>query len=164
MPGVWRKFMVFLGLSDEDEPEYIDEMPYDEEPSYDSGLSSPSLAPPARARVKTLGPSDRLPEGAVVRAAPQPAERLHVVAPSDFGDAKQIGDQLKHDVPVIVNLVDADRDLRRRLVDFSSGLAYALSCKMERVAENVFLITPANVEVSADERRRMRERGLFSRV
>lgn len=165
MPSAWRKFMVFLGLGDDEERvEYVDDVPYpEEEPSYDSGISAPSLSdvPP---RVKTLGPDEGLPAGAVVRAIPEPADRLHLVAPTNFNDAKEIGDQLKRNVPVIINLVDVDRELRRRLVDFASGLAYALSAKMERVAENVFLVTPVNVEVSAEERRKMREHGLFSGV
>jgi cell division inhibitor SepF len=157
--------MVFLGLGDDEERvEYVDDVGFaDEEPSYDSGVSAPSLSdvPP---RVKTLGPDEGLPAGAVVRSIPEPADRLHLVAPTNFNDAKEIGDQLKRNVPVIINLVDVDRELRRRLVDFASGLAYALSAKMERVAENVFLVTPANLEVSAEERRKMREHGLFSGV
>ncbi len=164
MPGAWRKFMVFLRLGDEEEgPEYVDDTAFAEEPSYDSGMSAPSL-PDVPPRVKTLGPEEGLPSGAVVRSIPEPADRLHLVAPTNFNDAKDLGDQLKRNVPVIINLVDVDRDLRRRLIDFASGLAYALSGKMERVAENVFLITPVNVEVSAEERRKMRERGLFSGV
>jgi cell division inhibitor SepF len=125
-----------------------------------------SLAPPEppqqAPRIKTLAPNEEPSKDAVVGREPRRAERLHVVAPEGFNDAKEIGDQLRGGVPVIMNLVDVDKDLRRRLVDFASGLAYGVHGKMERVADSVFLITPTNVEVSAEERRRMRERGLFS--
>ena len=64
-------------------------------------------------------------------------------------------------VPVIVNLQNADQELSKRLVDFASGLTYALSGSMQRVADRVFLLTPHNVEVSAEERARVLERGGF---
>ena len=59
-----------------------------------------------------------------------------------------------------MNLQDVDRDLRRRLIDFASGLSYGLQGRMDRVADGVYLLSPANVEVSDDERRRLQERGL----
>ena len=68
-------------------------------------------------------------------------------------------DKLKVNLPVIVNLQNVDRDLSRRIIDFASGLCYGVGGQMERVANNVFLLTPANVEVSADDRRRLEERG-----
>jgi cell division inhibitor SepF len=160
LPGAWHKFQVFLGLRDDEEhADYIDDLPYDDEPSVDPGPPPVSEAPP---RIKTLAPDEEPSKGAVVRQMPAPAEKLRVIAPNGFNEAKDIGDHLKRNTPVIINLVEIDQALRRRLVDFSSGLAYALNAKMERVAENVFLITPSDVEVTAEERRRMRERGLFS--
>jgi cell division inhibitor SepF len=87
--------------------------------------------------------------------------RVHVIAPSGFNDAQEIGDKLKANQPVIVNLQTVDRDLARRLIDFASGLAYGLGGQMERVADQVFLLTPTNVEVSAEEKRRLQERGLY---
>jgi cell division inhibitor SepF len=93
--------------------------------------------------------------------APDKAPRVHVVAPARFSDAQEIGDRLKDDQPVIVNLQVVDRDLARRMIDFCSGLAYALSGSMEKVADQVFLLTPSDVEVSPEERQRLQERGLF---
>jgi cell division inhibitor SepF len=87
--------------------------------------------------------------------------RVHVIAPGGFNDAQEIGDKLKANQPVIVNLQSVDRDLARRLIDFASGLAYGLGGQMERVADQVFLLTPTNVEVSAEEKRRLQERGLY---
>ncbi|MEM9201200.1 MAG: cell division protein SepF [Actinomycetota bacterium] len=117
-------------------------------------------------------PSDRpapAPAPAPVEAAPprpanelQPAVRIvesraaspHAVSPTTFNDAQSIGDRFKSGQAVIVNLQGADRDLRRRLVDFASGLCYALGGKMDRVADQVYLLTPADVEVSAADTRR----------
>jgi cell division inhibitor SepF len=85
--------------------------------------------------------------------------RVHVVAPSRFGDAKEIADRLKDNRPVIVNLQMAERDLQRRMIDFCSGVTYALSGEMEKVADQVFLLTPTNVKVSDEERQRLADRG-----
>ena len=78
---------------------------------------------------------------------------------SRFGDAKEIADRLKDNRPVIVNLQVADRDLQRRMIDFCSGVTYALSGEMEKVADQVFLLAPTNVKVSDEERQRLVERG-----
>ena len=102
------------------------------------------------------------PRPSVVRPFTQPqAAKVHVVVPVGFNDAQEIGDKLKANQPVIVNLQGVDRDLSRRLIDFSSGLTYGLGGAMERVAEQVFLLTPSNVEVSPEEKRRLQERGLY---
>jgi cell division inhibitor SepF len=93
-----------------------------------------------------------------VASAPSTA-RVHVVAPSRFGDAKEIADRLKDNRPVIVNLQMAERDLQRRMIDFCSGVTYALSGEMEKVADQVFLLAPTNVKVSDEERLRLAERG-----
>jgi cell division inhibitor SepF len=85
--------------------------------------------------------------------------RVHVVAPLRFADAKEIGDFIRQSNPVIVNLQGADRDLQRRMIDFCSGIAYAVGCSMERVADQVFLLTPDDVTVSAEERARLERRG-----
>jgi cell division inhibitor SepF len=87
------------------------------------------------------------------------AGRVHVVAPLRFADAKEIGDIIRQSNPVIVNLQGADRDLQRRMIDFCSGIAYVIGCSMERVAEQVFLLTPEEVTVSPEERARLERRG-----
>jgi cell division inhibitor SepF len=87
--------------------------------------------------------------------------QVHLVAPRSFNDAQQIADRFKAQVPVIINLQGADTDLSKRLIDFASGLTYALDGSMQRVADKVFLLTPRNVELSAEERARALERGGF---
>lgn len=87
--------------------------------------------------------------------------RVHLVLPRSFNDAQQIADKFKDSVPVILNLQSADTELSKRLIDFASGLTYALDGSMQRVADRVFLLTPRNVEVSAEERARALDRGGF---
>ena len=97
-----------------------------------------------------------------VAALPGPSSvRVHLVVPRSFNDAQQIADKFKDSIPVILNLQSSDQDLSKRLIDFASGLTYALDGGMQRVADKVFLLTPRNVEVSAEERARLLERGGF---
>jgi cell division inhibitor SepF len=88
--------------------------------------------------------------------------QVHLVIPKSFNDAQQIADQFKEDVPVILNLQGTDTDLSKRLIDFASGLTYALDGGMQRIADKVFLLTPRNVDVSAEERARLIEKGFFN--
>jgi cell division inhibitor SepF len=81
-----------------------------------------------------------------------------VLTPTGFNDAQSVGDRFKAKQPVIVNLQAADRDLARRLIDFASGLCYGLGGQMEKVATQVYLLTPADVELSAEARRQIVER------
>jgi cell division inhibitor SepF len=95
-------------------------------------------------------------------AGPTPgAVRVHLVLPRSFNDAQQIADKFKQGIPVILNLQNADSELSKRLIDFASGLTYALDGGMQRVADKVFLLTPRNVEVSAEQRAQLLERGGF---
>ena len=89
----------------------------------------------------------------VVRPLEMKTMKPHAVSPDAFNDAQEIGDRFKSGQPVIVNLQAIDRDLRRRLVDFSSGLCYAMGGKMDRVADQVYLLTPADVQVSGETSR-----------
>jgi cell division inhibitor SepF len=94
-------------------------------------------------------------------ATPQPTTKVHVASPSEFADAQEIADRFRTGQPVIVNLGNAYRELAHRMIDFCSGVAYALGGSMDKVADKVFLMTPSNVEVSAEEKRRLQERGLY---
>jgi len=95
----------------------------------------------------------------VVRPIPAtPSAKPHVVLPQSFNSAQEVADRFRDGQPVIMNLQQLDRDLSRRLIDFASGLCYGLNGKMEKVATQVYLLTPANVEVSAEDRRRIGDR------
>ena len=103
------------------------------------------------------------PRPQVVRpVAVSPNAKPHVVVPTSFNEAQEVADKLKGSQPVIMNLQGSDRDLARRLIDFASGLCYGIGGQMERVANQVYLLTPTNVEVSPEERKRLHERGYDS--
>lgn len=120
--------------------------------------------PPARRAATSTGAasgSERPSRGrgAVVRPLPVGTSKPSVIGPTSFNDAQEVADKFKVNVPVILNLQGVERDLARRIIDFASGLCYGLDGQMERVATQVYLLTPSDVEVSPEERRRLRERG-----
>ena len=181
MPGMWQKTMVYLGLKDDEEGyEYdYDELSLDEEPAdaayeryerperverADARHAEP-VAVVAQPRVRAVPVDEPAPvrDSATPQIRPMPATsaRVHVVEPHGFNDAQEVGDRLKADQPVIINLQGLSRDLQRRMIDFSSGLTYAVGGSMSRVADQVFLLTPSNVEVSQEEKERLQARGLF---
>jgi cell division inhibitor SepF len=151
MAAMWRRAMVYLGLVDE---------PEDDE---GVGMAHRAADPGPNVRPMNRDDSPPTPRPSVVRTMPSASTtaRVHVVEPRGFNDAQEVGDRLKANQPVILNLQGLDRDLQRRLIDFSSGLAYALGGSMSRVADQVFLLTPSNVEVSQEEKERLQARGLF---
>ena len=87
---------------------------------------------------------------------------MHVVTPRSFNDAQQVADEFKRSKPVIINLQSTDGELSKRLIDFCSGMTYALGGGMQRIANGIFLLTPQNVEVSAEEKARILEGGFFN--
>ncbi|MDH3681189.1 MAG: cell division protein SepF [Acidimicrobiia bacterium] len=115
-------------------------------------------------------PTETVPEPPAPEQAAEPEPRNEgirfvkprALSPQSFGDAKTLADEFKAQVPVIMNLQDIERDLARRLIDFASGICYALDGSMEKIASQVFLLTPQEVEVSDEDRRRMEQRGYDS--
>ena len=111
-------------------------------------------------QVQPSGGAGNRPRPQVVRPmVVTPNAKPQLVAPTSFNQAQEVADKFKGSQPTIMNLQGADRDLSRRLIDFASGLCYGLGGQMERVANQVYLLTPTNVEVSPEERRRLHERG-----
>jgi cell division inhibitor SepF len=159
MAGVWRKTLVYLGLAEEED---LDDEGYDD--------PEPDEPPPGarRANVRRLPDSDgNAPQPRLVRAssATSVSQRVHLVQPTAFNDAQEIGDKFRDGFSVLMNLQSVNPELGRRLVDFASGLAYGLAGSMQPVADKVFLITPEGVQVSAEERRRfLEERGFFDQA
>ena len=183
---LWSRTLVYFGIAEEDdywdEDGYVTneelERSYDERPNvrrlprrrrgeFDDWTDSDAAAAqanvsPARTRpAREQAPPSRPRR---LEAAPSPSVKVHLVLPRSFNDAQQIADRFKEGVPVILNLQATDQELSKRLIDFSSGLTYALNGGMQRVADKVFLLTPRNVEVSAEERARMLERGFFNQA
>lgn len=166
--GMLRKAMVYLGLTDDEFEDYD----YEEPAPVSAGPARRYAEPePAVSAVRPMArePQDVssgvtvTPRPAVVRPiTPVHGAKVHVVAPSRFADAQEIGDRFKNGQPVIVNLQANEPALSRRMIDFCSGVTYALAGSMDKVADQVFLLTPSNVEVSAEEKRRLQERGYRS--
>jgi cell division inhibitor SepF len=179
---LWSRTLVYFGIAEEDdywdEDGYVTneelERSYDDRPNvrrlprrrrgeFDDWTDSDAAAvtadvTPTRSRAAREQPPARPRR---LEAAPSPNVKVHLVLPRSFNDAQQIADRFKEGVPVILNLQSTDQELSKRLIDFSSGLTYALNGGMQRVADKVFLLTPRNVEVSAEERARLLERGGF---
>ena len=172
---IWNRTLVYFGIAEEedwDEDGYVTEEEL--ERTYSDRPNVRRLAPRRRQEQfdDWTDPGDQ-PQAAAAAAAATPMRprlrgvespgsvRMHLVIPRSFNDAQQIADRFKQDIPVILNLQSSDQDLSKRLIDFASGLTYALDGGMQRVADKVFLLTPRNVEVSAEERARLLERGGF---
>ncbi len=177
----WHRTMVYFGLAEDHdayeeeeadprEPERDLEERYRERPNVrrlstrrrrdeiDDIFADDSPAEARTTRLRTVG---------AVSATQQPngrreSARVHLVVPRSFNDAQDVADKFKDSIPVIINLQGSENDLSKRLIDFASGLTYALDGGMQRIADKVFLLTPRNVEVSAEERARMIEKGFFN--
>jgi cell division inhibitor SepF len=176
---VWNRTLVYFGIAEEDEEEWDEdgyvtneelERTYSERPnvrrlsarrrSSSREFDDWTDPEPAPARAAAVRPRRR-PELAPVPASPSPSVKVHLVVPRSFNDAQTIADRFKDFTPVILNLQSVDSELSKRLIDFASGLTYALDGGMQRIADKVFLLTPANVEVSAEQRAQLLERGGF---
>jgi len=180
---LWNRTLVYFGIAEEDEDFYDDEEVFTAEESleqtYRDRPNVRRLTPRRRSqgfddwteseesdrgsRAAAPSPPPRAVRGGRhIEAVPNPnSVRVHLVLPRSFNDAQQIADRFKHSIPVILNLQNADTELSKRLIDFASGLTYALDGGMQRVADKVFLLTPRNVEVSAEQRAQLLERGGF---
>lgn len=165
MREIWKKTLVSLGLADEEEE-------FHEDLAEPGGYAAPGAAY-RRERdetpmVRTVRGDERREEGrhpagrGVVRSIPTAAPRqVHVVEPRIFEDAQEFADRFKGGVPVIINLRLSETKDSHKILQFASGLVYGLSGRLQKVGEQVFLLTPHNMEVSADEKRRLAEHGLF---
>jgi cell division inhibitor SepF len=162
MAGVWRKTLIYLGLVEDDE---LDEYSYEEheEDEPQRKHSRRSAASQARESDESFAPR----RDAVVRPIQsQPQARFHLVTPTQFkADAQEVGDKFREGFSVLMNLHSAEARERQRLIDFASGLAYGMGGGIQPAGENVILITPPGVQVSAEERQRfLEERGFFKQA
>lgn len=159
MPGFWKKALIYLGLVEEDDE--LEPLPTETpEPAGYETVRPIRPEVPASSTVRRIGAE---PEPVAPVSAIAPRYSLHVVEPRTFNDAKEIGDKLRINSPVIMNLQHAQPNLARRLVDFASGLTYMANGNIKEVGQKIFLLSPANVEVSAEEAREaMNDRGFFN--
>ena len=176
MAGIWHRTLVYFGLADEDD-EYEDDTfttQPDIEATYRDRQNVRKIDQSASGRHRSPTDFDDIftesgrgsSQRPSMRSVPMPPERpqvrVHLVMPKNFNDAQVIADKFKADIPVIINLQQSETELAKRLIDFASGLTYALEGGMQRVADKVFLLTPKNVEVSAEERQRIMEKGFYN--
>jgi cell division inhibitor SepF len=158
MSGAMRKVGVYLGLL-EDSDRYDDDYEgYDDD--YESQPTRPVQAVrDDRGTVSQL--AERRP-----RAVPVPVtaelSRITTLHPRTYNEARTIGENFREGVPVIMNLSEMDDNDAKRLVDFAAGLVFAVRGTIERVTNRVFLLSPPNVSVAAEDKRRIAEGGFFN--
>jgi len=173
--GFMHRVKVMLGLADEYDDEYeddyapADDFDDEEEPAgraYTSPYGSESLSVRRISREPDL---ERARDAAPLRAVPSPGEagasapqvKIHTVEPRAFSEAQSIADKFKAGQPVIMNLTATEPELSKRLLDFASGLTYALDGGLQKVSDRVFMLTPRNVDLSSAGQVRSRTAGLF---
>jgi cell division inhibitor SepF len=170
----WHRALVYFGLAEEYHDDYEEEAPPEAEIE-DRYRERPNVRRLRRRRDEydeIFADDDREVSAAAGRGrattvlrpvgARNGEVRVHLVVPKSFNDAQQVADKFKDSIPVILNLQGTETDLAKRLIDFASGLTYALDGGMQRIADKVFMLTPRNVEISAEERARLIEKGFFN--
>lgn len=189
--SVWQKTLLYLGLVDEDELEAETVARARQPVARQVEPSSPQapvqtrapgaqgeprvrpvepsrgprrVEPPDPSRRRSTMPVPASEAGVVVRPGDYTgptASHAEIIAAHSFSDAKRLADMIRERIPVLVNLRDTEPDMVRRLVDFSSGLIYALDGTMRKVSEGVILVSPPRVTLSLDEERRLADLGLY---
>jgi cell division inhibitor SepF len=163
MASAMRKMAVYLGLVEDDhrydqyQDEYGTEDEYDE---YGTELATSEAQPDA---YSGFAETPHLPgETAPVQVQTTDLTRITTLHPRTYNEARTIGEHFREGTPVIMNLTEMVDSDARRLVDFAAGLIFGLRGSIDRVTNKVFLLSPANVEVAAEDKARMAERGFFN--
>ena len=169
MPGFFRKTLTFLGFIDEDIEENIPQKyngdkrvsKYSRE---NKDIKLIKIEEPKNAKLSENNSNWFRSQRKVTRLEEVKMEKktkVFVIEPNIFEDSQIIGDKFKNDIPVIVNLQNESSEVAKRIIDFCSGLTYALNGSIEKVADKVFLITPSNVEVTSEEKELLKDKGLY---
>ncbi len=157
MGSAMRKMGVYLGLL-EDTERYDDEY-YDE---YDEAPRREERAEPARAASVASIAEHRRPQPAAAVGVVAELSRITTLHPRTYNEARTIGENFRDGTPVIMNLSEMDDSDAKRLVDFSAGLVFATRGSIERITNKVFLLSPPNVTVAAEDKQRIAEDGFFN--
>jgi cell division inhibitor SepF len=161
MAGGMRKMAVYLGLVEDEDVDgaYDDDEGYDERAHVVRRQEEPTL----RVTRPDEAPERHAPPTRREQAAdPFDAYRITTVHPRNYNEARIIGEHFREGTPVIMNLTDMDDADAKRLVDFSAGLVFGKHGSIERVTQKVFLLTPDNVEITAEDKSRMAGAGFFN--
>jgi cell division inhibitor SepF len=158
MSGAMRKMGVYLGLL-EDSERYDDD--YD---LHDERDAVPAEHGRSGATVAQLAERRRTVPAQPVAAVPRTAElsRITTLHPTTYNEARVIGENFREGIPVIMNLSEMGDGDAKRLVDFAAGLVFAVHGTIERVTNKVFLLSPPNVAVTAEDKQRIAEGGFFN--
>ena len=158
MASAMRKMAVYLGLV-EDDRRYQDS--YDAYGDYDEYEEQAEEMAPAPVRADYGG---YVTEQALEPDPPRQVElaRITTLHPRTYNEARTIGEHFREGTPVIMNLTEMVDSDARRLVDFAAGLIFGLRGSIDKVTNKVFLLSPANVEVTAEDKARIAERGFFN--
>ncbi len=158
MAGAMHKMAVYLGLV-EDDRQYDDGYDsYEEYPEYEEETDG-AADPGGPANLVAGEPAGRMP-GVTMQATD--LTRITTLHPRTYNEARTIGEHFREGTPVIMNLTEMVDSDAKRLVDFAAGLIFGLRGSIERVTNKVFLLSPANIEVTAEDKARMAERGFFN--
>jgi cell division inhibitor SepF len=158
MASAMRKMAVYLGLVEDDRRYQDGYDAYDEYDEYDEPAVVMEAAP---ARADYGG---YVTEHPLEQASPRQVElaRITTLHPRTYNEARTIGEHFREGTPVIMNLTEMVDSDARRLVDFAAGLIFGLRGSIDKVTNKVFLLSPANVEVTAEDKARIAERGFFN--
>jgi cell division inhibitor SepF len=168
MAGAMRKAMVYLGLVEEDDRYEYDDYDHFEGDGYDADAPDGArgghhrTAGATALREERHGAVATMPERRPSTSSSRAFDRITTIHPRTYNEAKQIGESFRENTPVIMNLSDMDDSDAKRLVDFAAGLVFGLRGTIERVTNKVFLLSPANVTVTAEDKARMAESGFFN--
>jgi cell division inhibitor SepF len=169
MAGAMRKMAVYLGLVEDEEDQYDELETEQPEPTLVRRYAAddPRVEQrPAEQRPSVVRRAPRAAEASRVAATavapPRPSYRITTVQPRTYNEARQIGEYFREDVPVIMNLTEMDDHDAKRLVDFAAGLIFGLRGSIERVTNKVFLLSPRDVEVTAEDKALIAEGGFFN--
>jgi cell division inhibitor SepF len=165
MGGAMRKMGVYLGLLEDAEGEYVEVDGYDEQPARrgsDRVVAEPVARPVSSIAERRRGPAPERVDPTAVSRASAPLSRITTLHPRTYNEARVIGENFRDGVPVIMNLSEmADGDAKR-LVDFAAGLVFSVHGTIERVTSKVFLLSPPNVDVAAEDKQLIAEGGFFN--
>jgi cell division inhibitor SepF len=165
MAGAIHKMAVYLGLV-EDEVSYEDG--YDSFEEDDAGYEDEESAVPGAARQYAAAAHNGYDADPAEAARPAPVRqaadltRITTLHPRTYNEARTIGEHFREGTPVIMNLSEMVDSDAKRLVDFAAGLIFGLRGSIDRVTNRVFLLSPASIEVTAEDKARMAERGFFN--
>ena len=154
-----RNLIIGDDYDDDDDYEYEQQ---EERSSYQSSQRDYDYAPPqaVRSSVQATAPSRRN-TSQVVSIHTNIQMQVVIVKPENYEDAQEICDQVKSKKPVVVNLENAEFPVAQRIMDFLSGTCYSLDGTIQRVANNIFVIAPENVDISGDFKEELKTKGII---